>query len=114
MKKIVIKKGHNLIIKGAPSINIVDMSDSSVIFIHPSSIKNIKVKLLVKKGDSVKNGTPIFYDKKNDKALFVSPCSGKIKDIEFGPRRIVEKIEIDNDKKNEFKNLNKKFNKYNL
>ena len=101
MKKYVIKKGHNLILEGAPTKNIIEVNDSNNITINPSLIKNIKVKLLVKKGDYVKNGSPLFFDKKNEKALFVSSCSGIIKDIVFGPRRIVEKIEIDNDKKNE-------------
>ena len=114
MKTIVIKKGHNLIIDGVPNTNIVDVKDSSTILIHPSSIKNIKVKLLVKKGDSVKNGTPLFFDKKNEKALFVSSCSGTVEDIVLGPRRIVEKIQINNDKKNEFKNLSNDITKDNL
>ena len=48
-KKIVINKGHNLIIDGIPDKNIINIKDSSTILIHPSSIKNIKVKLLVKK-----------------------------------------------------------------
>ena len=114
MKKIVIKKGHNLIIDGAPAKNIVHVKDSNAILINPSSIKNIKVKLLVKKGDYVKNGTPLFFDKKNEKALFVSSCSGTIKDIIFGPRRIVERIEVDNDKKNESETLSKDITKDNL
>ena len=66
MKKYVIKKGHNLIIEGEPDKSIVDVKDSNTIFCNPSSIKNIKVKLLVKKGDYVKNGTPLFLDKKNE------------------------------------------------
>ena len=85
---------------GVPDKNIINIKDSTTILIHPSSIKNIKVKLLVKKGDSVKNGTPLFFDKKNEKVLFVSSCSGIIKDIVFGPRRVVEIIRIDNDNKN--------------
>ena len=81
MKKYVIKKGHNLILEGAPTKNIIEVNDSNNITINPSLIKNIKVKLLVKKGDYVKNGSPLFFDKKNEKALFVSSCSGIIKDI---------------------------------
>ena len=114
MKRFVIKEGHNLIVEGAPDKSVVDVKDSNIIFFNPSSIKNIKVKLLVKKGDFVKIGTPLFFDKKNDKALFASSCSGTIKDIVFGPRRIVEKIEIDNDKKNESEILNNNVNKENL
>ena len=114
MKSFVLKKGHNLIIDGVPSKSIINVKDSNSILIHPSSIKNIKVKLLVKKGDSVKNGTPLFFDKKNEKVLFVSSCSGIIKDIVFGPRRVVEIIQIDNDNKNESEKLNNNINKDNL
>ena len=114
MKRFVIKKGHNLIVEGAPDKSVVDVKDSNIIAFNPSAIKNIKVKLLVKKGDFVKIGTPLFFDKKNDKALFASSCSGTIKDIVFGPRRIVERIEVDNDKKNESEILNNNVNKENL
>ena len=114
MRRFVIKKGHNLIVEGAPDKSVVDVKDSNIISFNPSSIKNIKVKLLVKKGDFVKIGTPLFFDKKNDKALFASSCSGTIKDIVFGPRRIVERIEVDNDKKNESEILNNNVNKENL
>ena len=114
MRRFVIKKGHNLIVEGAPDKSVVDVKDSNIIAFNPSAIKNIKVKLLVKKGDFVKIGTPLFFDKKNDKALFASSCSGTIKDIVFGPRRIVERIEVDNDKKNQSEILNNNVNKENL
>ena len=92
MKKYVIKKGHNLKIDGAPDKNIVDVKDSNIISFNPSSIKNIKVKLLVENGDYVKNGTPLFFDKKNDKVLFVSSCSGTIKDIVYGKSSLERSI----------------------
>ena len=100
MNSFKITKGHNLTVSGIPSKTLVDVKVPSSIYFHPSSIKNIKTKLLIKEGDSVKVGSPLFYDKKNEKALFVSTCSGKVKKIQFGPRRIVEVIEIENDKKN--------------
>ena len=100
MNSFKITKGHNLKISGIPSKTLVDVKVPSSIYFHPSSIKNIKTKLLIKEGDSVKVGSPLFYDKKNEKALFVSTCSGTVKKIQFGPRRIVEVIEIENDKKN--------------
>ena len=100
MNSFKTTKGHNLKLSGAPSETLVDVKVPSSIYFHPSSIKNIKTKLLIKEGDSVKVGSPLFYDKKNEKALFVSTCSGKVRKIQFGPRRIVEVIEIENDKKN--------------
>jgi Na+-transporting NADH:ubiquinone oxidoreductase subunit A len=100
MNSFKITKGHNLKLSGIPSENLIDVKSPSSIFFHPSSIKNIKTKLLVKEGDSVKVGSPLFCDKKNEKVLFVSSCSGTIKKIHFGQRRIVEVIEIENDEKN--------------
>ena len=101
MKTFKIKKGHNLKIDGMPNNDIVNIKDPLIILYHPNSIKNIKPKLLVKEGDYVKVGSPLFYDKLNELALFVSTCSGVIKSIQFGPRRAVECIEIENDAKND-------------
>ena len=115
MNSFKITKGHNLKLSGGPSKNLIDVKEPSSIFFHPSSIKNIKTKLLIKEGDSVQIGSPLFYDKKNEKALFVSTCSGSVKKIQFGPRRIVEVIEIENDKKNTmFDGLDRSINKENF
>ena len=115
MKTFNIRKGHNLKIDGQPSNDILDIAEPFLISFHPCKIKNIKTKLLVKEGDSVKIGTPLFYDKKNEKALFTSTCSGTIKTIVFGPRRIVETIEIEvNGKKNEVEEISNDINKENL
>ena len=100
MTSFKLTKGHNLKLSGVPSNSLIDVPMPSSIYYHPSSIKNIKTKLIVKEGDSVKIGSPLFYDKNNELVLFVSNCSGVVKKIKFGPRRIVEVIEIENDKKN--------------
>ena len=114
MKKFFIKKGHNLIVDGKPVQKIIEVDNSKKISIHPLKIKNIKVKLLVKEGDLVKNGTPLFFDKRNVKALFVSSCSGIIKKIVLGPKRTILSIEIENDFKNEHENLDNNISKDNL
>ena len=114
MKTFNITKGHNLKIDGQPSNDILDIEEPSLISFHPCKIKNIKTKLLIKEGDSVKIGTPLFYDKKNEKALFTSTCSGIIKTIVFGPRRIVEAIEIEVDDKNKLEEINNDISKENL
>ncbi len=114
MKRFKITKGHNLKLDGQPSDEIIIIKDSSIISFHPNSIKGIKTKLLVKEGDSVKIGTPLFYDKKNEKSLFVSTCSGIVKSIVFGPRRVVETIDIDNDGNNAKEDINNKIDRENL
>jgi Na+-transporting NADH:ubiquinone oxidoreductase subunit A len=114
MKRFKITKGHNLKLDGQPSDEIIIIKDPSIISFHPNSIKNIKTKLLVKEGDSVKIGTPLFYDKKNEKSLFVSTCSGTVKSIVFGPRRVVETIDIDNDGNNIKEDIDNKIDRENL
>ena len=115
MKTFKINRGHNLKLSGMPSEKIINVNVPDSIYFHPSSIKNIKVKLLSKEGDNVKIGSPLFYDKNNEDVMFVSSCSGLIKKVQFGPRRIVELIEIENDKKDiKLDSLDNKINKENL
>ena len=99
IKNFKISKGHNLIIEGQPSNDILTVDSPRTISFHPNSIKNFKTKLLVNEGDSIKVGTPLFYNKNNENVLFVSTCSGTIESIDFGKRRVVESININNDKK---------------
>ncbi|MAV64072.1 MAG: NADH:ubiquinone reductase (Na(+)-transporting) subunit A [Candidatus Marinimicrobia bacterium] len=87
-------KGHNLKLKGNPSKDIVDISGGEFYCVHPCDYKGMKPKLLVKKGDKVKKGTPLFFDKTKDSVKIVSPVSGSVDDIVFGKRRVVEKINI--------------------
>ena len=93
MHKINISKGYNLKIDGSPK-ELISTVETDILKIHPSSIRGIKCKLLIKEEDLVKVGTPLFFDKKNPDVMFVSPGSGSISRIQFGPRRVVDLIEI--------------------
>ena len=114
IKNFKISKGHNLIIEGQPSNDILTVDSPRTISFHPNSIKNFKTKLLVNEGDSIKVGTPLFYNKNNENVLFVSTCSGTIESIDFGKRRVVESININNDKKNNTEKISNKINRENL
>ena len=59
----------------------------------PSEFRGVKPKLLVKKDDKVKIGSPLFYDKSKPEVKWASPGCGTIKDIVFGARRVIEKID---------------------
>lgn len=99
MKSYIIKKGHNLKIDGVPNLEIYKTDDPDCISFHPCRLKSFKTKLLIKENDVVKVGTPLFVDKNNKEAMYVSSVSGRVSKIIFGKRRIVESILIDNDKK---------------
>ena len=94
MDKIVLKKGHDLGISGIPNPdNIVPIAPKKVALL-PSAFRSVKPKLMVKEGDDVKIGTPLFFDKIKPDVRWASPASGKVLNIQFGDRRVIEKIEI--------------------
>ena len=99
MKHYIIKNGHDLNLDSPPNNEIINVGCPDYVTYHPYKFKNVKIKLLVKEGDNVLVGSPLFFDKKNEKAVYVSSCSGSISNITFGERRIVNTIEINNDKK---------------
>ena len=98
MSHVKIKKGHDIKISGIPDSDISLAPTASELALLPSDFKGVKPKLMVKVGDIVKIGTPLFFDKLNPSVRWASPGSGIIKDIKYGPRRVIEKIEIELEK----------------
>ena len=94
MDKIVLKKGHNLGISGVPNPSKIVPVIPKRVALMPSAFRSVKPKLMVKEGDNVKIGTPLFFDKVKPDVRWASPASGKVSNIQFGDRRVIEKIEI--------------------
>ena len=94
MPHINIKKGHNISIAGKPEKEIVDINNPAKLAILPTDFKGVKPKLIVGQGDQVKIGSPLFFDKTKPNVKWASPGSGKINNIEYGPRRVIQNIEI--------------------
>jgi len=94
MPHITIKKGHDLRISGRPDKNIHDQKAPETVAILPTDFKGIKPKLIVKEGDEVKIGSPLFFNKNNPDIKWGSPACGAVKSIEYGGRRMIQKIEI--------------------
>ena len=98
MPHIKITKGHDLKISGIPDKNITYPAQYSTVAILPNDFRGVKPKLLVGKGDNVNVGSPLFFNKINPEVKWASPGCGKVRDIVYGPRRVIEKIEIKLDK----------------
>ena len=62
MARIIIKKGHNIQISGVPSLDLVNAGQTVSVAYLPEEFRYIKPKLLVNEGDTVKIGTPLFFD----------------------------------------------------
>lgn len=94
MKIVKIRRGYNIPIKGKPQSTLERSPSPTTVGVTPSDFYGIKPKLEVKQGDPVKLGTPLFHDKLQPDIKFVSPASGTVQDIVYGPRRSLEKIII--------------------
>lgn len=97
-KLIRLKKGFdiNLAGKAAPKIASTQSSESGDTFVvKPTDFHGVYLpKILVKEGDTVKSGSPLFHDKRNENLLFTSPVSGEIVEIKRGDKRKLLEVKI--------------------
>jgi len=92
----VIKKGLDIRLKGAPTLQIDDfLTDRYAIC--PADFHWIVPKLLVAEGDRVEVGTPLFCSKENEKLIFVSPVGGLDFKVIRGEKRKIEYITLNAD-----------------
>jgi Na+-transporting NADH:ubiquinone oxidoreductase subunit A len=97
MISIKVKKGYDLKIAGKPSQEVEERSAPTKVAYLPEKIPYIKPRLQVRVGDEVKLGSVLFEDKRNTDVKFRSPGGGKVADIQFGPRRVIQQIVIELD-----------------
>ena len=95
MADLNIKKGHNIRISGVPSDEVQIGLKPKTVAIHPTDFRTLRSKILVKEGDTIKIGSPLFQCKSQSNIFPPSPGSGIVTSIQFGPRRVVEKIIIE-------------------
>lgn len=114
-KMIKIKKGLDIKLIGEAERVVAEL-DVKNFAIKPTDFIGVFPKMIVKEGDFVKAGSPLFFDKYRDNIQFTAPVSGKITELKRGPKRILLEIKIEADGKNEYidfgkanpKNLDKK------
>lgn len=97
MQQIKLKRGLDIPFEGKAAETIGSVCRPAVYHIVPDHFAGIKPKLLVKEGDIVKAGSPLFHDKKFEEMFFTSPVSGKVSAIVRGERRKVMSIDIEAD-----------------
>lgn len=97
-----LKRGLDIKISGkAEKIIIGTFLSPHFIGIYPDDLVDFTPKVLLKEGEKVKIGTPIFIDKDRPLIKICSPVSGKISQIQRGEKRKIEVIIIENDFQNE-------------
>ena len=98
MTQIKIRKGHSIRIAGIPQNDLLTNLSIADIGVSPVEYRYIKPKLLVKEGDHVNIGTPLFFNKENLDQKWGAPGAGTVCKIQYGPRRVIEKIVVKLDK----------------
>ncbi|MFA8300915.1 MAG: Na(+)-translocating NADH-quinone reductase subunit A [Hyphomicrobiales bacterium] len=99
MSKVIhIKKGLDIKLLGTAKKTVLDLS-SEYFAIKPIDFIGLFPKVLVKEGDRVQAGTPLFFDKYRDYIKITSPIGGVIHEIRRGPKRVLLEIVIKEDEK---------------
>ena len=94
MKTIHAKKGYRPKIVGLPSAALQKAESPKHLALVPEHIPFVKLRLKIKKGDRVALGSPLAEDKRDTAIQFLSPGGGRVVDIRFGERRVIQEIII--------------------
>jgi len=99
--QIRLKKGLNLPIAGEALCEVTARVAPDLVAVKPTDFRGLVPRLLVKEGDSIKAGTPLFADKKYTTMVFCSPVSGTVDAVVRGDKRKLLEVRIKADGKNE-------------
>lgn len=91
---IKIRKGLNIPLSGIADAKKIASVVCDEVALVPDQFKGLLLKLLVQEGASVKAGSPIFQDKKNEHIKVVSPVAGVVTIIERGDKRKLLAVKI--------------------
>ncbi len=107
-KFIRLKKGFTINLAGKAAPKVVETEQPETFVIKPTDFYGTYMpKPVVKEGDTVKAGSPLFHDKKHEQVLYTAPVSGEIVEIKRGEKRKLLEIKILADKKVEYASFNK-------
>lgn len=97
MKQIKLKKGLDIPFSGRAAEVQGSVQRPEIFKIVPDHYAGLTPKLMVKEGDLVKAGSPLFHAKQFAEMNITSPVSGKVVEINRGDRRKVMYIGIEAD-----------------
>jgi Na+-transporting NADH:ubiquinone oxidoreductase subunit A len=107
-KFIRLNKGFNINLAGKPAPQVVEVDPADTVSIKPADFQGLYMpKVIVKEGDVVKAGSPLFHDKNMDTVNFVSPVSGEVVEVKRGEKRKLIEVKILADRKSESESFKK-------
>jgi Na+-transporting NADH:ubiquinone oxidoreductase subunit A len=98
-KVIKIRKGLNIKLRGKAEKILVKAEPSDRYAVKPTDFPGLTPKMLLKEGDAVKAGTPLFMDKNRPEVLFASPVSGTLEAVVRGEKRRILEVVVKADGK---------------
>ena len=104
-KNIKLCKGLDIKLAGKAEARVEDVPLAKSYAVSPLDYENVTPKLLVKVGDKVEAGSPLFFDKNNPRILFTSPVSGTVSAINRGEKRKLLNIAVEPDATQVYKEL---------
>ncbi len=90
-----IRKGFDIPMAGKPETRLETAAEPSLVAVETGEFPGIKPKMLVKEGDRVQTGQPLFFDKTDPEIFYVSPATGVVFDVNRGPRRFLRRVVIE-------------------
>ncbi len=88
MSKIIkLCKGLDIKLQGEAALATTELPLAAEYAVSPLDFQGVTPKLLVREGDAVKAGTPLFFDKNRQEVLFTSPVSGTVAAVNRGEKR---------------------------
>ncbi len=93
-KIITLRKGLDIKLQGEAQESLSDAPQAAEYAVSPLDFEGVTPKLLVKAGDAVKAGTPLFFSKSDERVLFTSPVSGTVAAINRGEKRKVLSVTV--------------------
>lgn len=101
-KTVKLRKGLDIRLLGVANKVKTDVPMPKVVSIKPTDFHGMTPKMLVKEGESVKAGQPIFHDKYQEPIKYVSPVNGTVKAVVRGAKRRILEVQIDVDDNQNF------------
>lgn len=105
--EVKISRGANILLKGSADKVMSDAPSESSFALKPTDFPTVVPKLMLKEGAEVLAGTPLFYDKNNERVKFCSPVSGEIAEIRRGAKRKILEIVVVADKEIKYEDFGK-------
>lgn len=93
-KVIKLKKGLDIKLVGGARKELTKLPLLPTYAVCPDDFVGLTPKLLVKAGDAVKAGTPLFFDKYRPEVLVTSPVSGTVTAVNRGEKRKILSVVV--------------------